>query len=194
MITEKDIVDFEDKDKFIKDEENYGYIEKETGENVGCEICYTHVKAYDYFRSKSPNKEMISSPLCPICKKQMYLVVDDVVVSEVNYSNPKNKIYYTNIYRCKRCDKEICLLPNDVKYNANHDIYYTGGRDYLSDDNKLKPLLEDISKRINDKVTNYVTRKLAGEDTLSEWNIRCWCTDEIEKAICNFLYEAGVKK
>lgn len=193
MITEKDIVDFEDKDKFIKDEENYGYIEKETGEDVGCEICYTHVKAYDYFRSKSQQKELISSPLCPICKKQMYLVVDDVVVGEVNYSDPKNKIYYTNIYRCKRCDKEICLLPNDVEYNANHDIYYTGGRDYLNDD-KLKPLLEDITKRINDKVTNYVNRKLAGEDTLNEWNIQYWCSGEIENAICNFLYEAGVKK
>lgn len=193
MITEKDIVDFEDKNKFIKDEENYGYIEKETGENVGCEICYTHVKAYDYFRSKSHNKEMISSPLCPVCKKQMYLAVDDVVVGEVNYSDPKNKIYYTNIYRCGECDKEICLLPNDVKYNANHDIYYTGGRDYLSDD-KLKSLLKDITNRINDKITDYVTRKLAGEDRLNEWNIQYWCTGEIEKAICNFLYEAGVKK
>lgn len=30
-MTEKDIVDFEDKDKFIKDEENKRYIEKETG-------------------------------------------------------------------------------------------------------------------------------------------------------------------
>lgn len=191
---EKDIVDFEDKDKFIKDEENMTYIEKETGEDVGCKICYTHVKAYDYFKLKSQHKEMISSPLCPICKKQMYLAVDDVVVGEVNYSDPKNKIYYTNIYRCDKCDKEICLLPNDVEYNANHDIYYTGGRDYLSDDNKLKPLLEDITKRINAKITNYVNRKLAGEDTLSEWNIQYWCSNEIEKAICNFLYEARVKK
>jgi hypothetical protein len=192
-MTEKDIVDFEDKDKFIKDEENKRYIEKETGEEVGCEICYTHVKAYDYFKSKSYHKEMISAPLCPNCKKQMILEADDVVVGEVNYSDPKNKIYYTNIYRCVNCDKEVCLLPNDVEYNANHDIYYTGGRDYLSDD-KLKPLLEDITKRINDKITNYVTRKLAGEDSLSEWNIRYWCSGEIENAICNFLYEAGLKK
>lgn len=193
-MTEKDIVDFEDKDKFIKDEENKRYIEKETGEDVGCEICYTHIKAYDYFKSKSYIKEMISSPICPNCKKQMILEADDVVVGEVNYSDPKNKIYYTNIYRCEECDKKVCLLPNDVEYNANHDIYYTGGRDYLSDDNKLKPLLEDITKRINVQVTDYVTRKLAGEDTLSEWNIQYWCSGEIEKAICNFLYEAGVKK
>ena len=33
-MTEKDIVDFEDKDKFIKDEENKSYIEKETGKDV----------------------------------------------------------------------------------------------------------------------------------------------------------------
>jgi hypothetical protein len=170
-MTEKDIVNFEDKDKFIKDEENKRYIEKETGKEVGCEICYTHVKAYDYFKSKSYCGEKISNPLCPICKDQMFLKADNVVVGEVNYSDPKNKIYYTNIYRCEECDKEVCLLPNDVEYNANHDIYYTGGRDYLSDD-KLKSLLEDITKRINAKVTNYVTRKLAGEDTLSEWNIQ----------------------
>ena len=193
-MTEKDIVDFEDKNKFIKDEENKSYIEKETGKDVGCEICYTHIKAYDYFKSKSHVKELISSPICPNCKKQMILEADDVVVGEVNYSDPKNKIYYTNIYKCEECDKEICLLPNDVEYNGNHDIYYTGGRDYLNDDNKLKSLLEDITKRINVQVTDYVTRKLAGEDTLSEWNIRYWCSGEIEKAICNFLYEAGVKK
>ena len=193
-MTEKDIVDFEDKDKFIKDEENKRYIEKETGKDVGCEICYTHIKAYDYFKSKSHIKEMISSPICPNCKKQMILEADDVVVGEVNYSDPKNKIYYTNIYRCEECDKKFCLLPNDVEYNGNHDIYYTGGRDYLNDDNKLKPLLEDITKRINVQVTDYVTRKLAGEDTLSEWNLQYWCSGEIEKAICNFLYEAGVKK
>ena len=73
-------------------------------------------------------------------------------------------------------------------------IFIIGGKDYLNDDNKLKPLLEDITKRINVQVTDYVTRKLAGEDTLSEWNIKYWCSGEIEKAICNFLYEAGVKK
>ena len=105
-MTEKDIVDFEDKNKFIKDEENKSYIEKETGKDVGREICYTHMKAYDYFKSKSHIKEMISSPICPNCKKQMILEADDVVVGEVNYSNPKNKIYYTNIYRCEECDKE----------------------------------------------------------------------------------------
>jgi hypothetical protein len=193
-MTEKDIVDFEDKDKFFIDKESGRYVEKETGEEISCKICYTHVKAYDYFRSKSHYEETIPNPLCPNCKEQMYLKADNVVVGEVNYPDPKNKIYYTNIYRCEECNKEICLLPNDVKYNANHDIYYTGGRDYLSNDNKLKPLLEDITKKINVQVTDYVTRKLAGDDTLSEWNIQHWCTGEIEKAICNFLYEAGVKK
>ena len=195
MITEKDIVDFEDKNKFIKDVENYRYIEKETGEEVGCEICYTHIKAYDFFKSKNEYREKITNPICPHCKKdQMYLDNDNIVVGETNYSDPRNKLYYTNIYKCAHCGKSVCLVPVDVIYNANHDIYYTGGRDYLSDDNKLKPLLEDITKRINDQVTNYVTRKLAGENSLSEWNIQYWCTGEIEKAICNFLYEAGVKK
>ena len=41
---EKDIVDF---DLFKKNEEDE-YID-ENGEEIGCEICYVHNKAYDYF-------------------------------------------------------------------------------------------------------------------------------------------------
>ena len=196
-MTEKDIVDFNDKEKFIKpayDEESDMYVEKETGKEVGCEICYTHIKAYDFFKSKNEHQSVIPNPFCPHCKEQMDCGEDNIVVGETNYSDPRNKLYYTNIYICKHCGKTVCLVPEDVKYNGNHDIYYTGGRDYILDDQKLKPLLEDITKRINVQVMDYVTRKLAGENTLSDWNIQYWCSNQIEKAICNFLYEAGVKK
>lgn len=193
-MTEKDIIDFNDEEKYIKDKESEMYTEKETGKEIGCEICYTHMKAYDFFKSKNEYQALIANPICPHCKEQMDLDNNNVVVGETNYSDPRNKLYYTNIYKCAHCSKTVCLVPVDVQYNGNHDIYYTGGRDYLIDDKKLKPLLEDITKRINVQVVDYVTRKLAGEDRLSEWNIQHWCSNEIENAICNFLYETGVKK
>lgn len=193
-MTEKDIVDFNNEEKYIKDEESGMCIEKETGEEVGCKICYTHTKAYEFFNSKNDYQEKIPNPICPHCKEQMIYENDSVVVGETNYSDPRNKLYYTNIYKCPQCGKTVCLVPTDVEYNANHDIYYTGGRDYILDDKTLKPLLEDITNRINDRVMDYVNRKLAGEKSLSDCNIQYWCSNQIEEAICNFLYEAGVKK
>ena len=154
---EKDIVDFT---KFNKDKDGE-YID-EKGEEVGCEICYTHKKAYEYFDNdlNPENMQEIPVPRCPVCGKPMirrYSWISDgnAVVSEVNYSNPEGNI---GLYSIWECETETCinrygitqiydLMPIPIGWNANHDIYYTGGKNYL-ESTEFKDLLDLIKLKV----------------------------------------------
>ena len=197
---EKDIVDFSK----LKKDENDEYIDK-NGEEIGCAICYTHSEAYKKLDTTGYT-ERIAAPLCPRCGKPMYRGYDgylDAVVSEVNYSNPEGNIGYYPIFYCENCySKETnhgihhayALMPVPILHNANHDIFYTGGKDYLIDveSNKLLNLIyEKIKPRIEEYITRVVDEKEKG---LSMWNILLWSKRAIEHAIATWMYENNLKK
>ena len=61
---EKNIVDFT---KMMKIHDDYY---DENGDAVGCEICYTHQKAYEKLSGVNIETE-IPKPVCPICGKPL---------------------------------------------------------------------------------------------------------------------------
>ena len=84
------------------------------------------------------------------------------------------------------------MIPQEIKYNANHDIFYTGGNRFLSktdEDNlmsKIKEMMTETTKQFVDRVKD-------GETNLSELNLQYWNEGQLEHAISEFLYEKGLK-
>lgn len=202
---EKDVVDFT---KMNKNEN--GYYVDEQDNAVGCEICYTHQKAFSKLRDMQITDDPLFNhprevvPLCPQCGKLMrpYSDFGQVygTVSEVNYSNPEGNIGMYEFYHCENddCDgKDYAMMPIPIVWNANHDIHYTGGRDY-SEESDIDKLVSDIFKKIKPSIEQYVRRKLNPSDpidrNLNMDNVNLWCKRDVEHAVCNWLYEHGYKK
>lgn len=203
---EKNIVDFT---KFKKDEQNE--LIDENGNTVECKICYTHEKAYEYFRNDNlpENMEFISRPRCPFCGKRLirrhcYTTANgNAVVSEVNYSNPNGNIGFYSIWECETCTDKynntqlFALMPEPIAWNGNHDIYYTGGKAYIESE-EINELLTLIKNHVMPMIMQYVRRVLHPEDmidkNLSENNLNWWCSGEIEHALAEWLYNHGLKK
>lgn len=185
---EKDIVDFT---KMKKDEITEELID-ENGDEVGCQICYTHQKAYEKFDEEYTD-EINVLPICPKCGER--IVHEDLhVISEVNYSNPDGEIGYYPVFYCHSCQEYFAYMPIPITYNANHDIYYTGGRRYIEDDNQKK-LVNDVFEAIKPNIEQYVRRVVdEKEKGLSLWNVQTWSERAVEDAVANWLYENNMKK
>ena len=211
---ERDIVDF---DKMEKMSDGDDYIDPDTGDEIGCQICYTHVKAAKILREKQFSQSNVGMyferlkcyrPLCPDCGKPLEPGGSSgcgyAVVSEVNYANPEGEISYSQLWHCgddecagKTTNKNFAMIPIPITYNANHDIYYTGGRDYASTED-VEKLISDIFEKMKPSIQQYIRRKTNPEDKMDEMlhedNVLGWCQSDIEHVICNYLYERGLKK
>lgn len=154
-----------------------------------CLVCKVHEIAAE----KIPNG--IKCPHCGEYNTIYQLIDDDIddkysVVGEVNYVDDEmeQNIEKYLVGTCIHCDKHIALIPQEIIYNANHDILYTGGKDYLIDYNGLG----DFSS-ITKSIEQYTTRIKNGEN-LQPINLSTWIRYDIEHIIAEYLYKKGFKK
>lgn len=201
---EKDIVDF---DKMQVTEDGEDHID-ENGEVVGCHICYIHEKAYE----KLHEDQRISVPVphCPKCGKrleQRYAWTDEnysAIVSEVNFHVEDGNIGYYTLFECPECKNKYgnemiyALIPIPVSWNANHDIYCTGGRKYLIEKEHAE-LAKLLKEKIMPNIKQFVERKLDPKDGIDknlsiDFNLNIWTDYAIEEAVAEWLYKNGWKK
>lgn len=157
--------------------------EKEDGE---CLLCLTHELAHE---------KIEIGLVCPYCNvKHSYNIEknDYAVVGMANYYSPNDKIEKYITLQCVKCNKFFSLIPEKINYNANHDVYYTGGKDYLNDDDENKIFLE-AQKLIEKSLKQWKDRYEAGEK-LDESYPALWIKRDITEAIASYLYEKGFKK
>jgi DNA-directed RNA polymerase subunit RPC12/RpoP len=157
-------------------------IKKELIPEDDCEVCTLHDIARDMLRETMQ---------CPHCGK--HVSVDKIeyngefnIVGETNYYSENQNIENMLTIECPHCNMFIGFKPIPLIYNGNHDIYYTGGKDYLVTD-KIQ-LTEDIKKSIE----QYTDRIKAGEN-LSAWNLETWIEYGVEHMIAEILFKHGLK-
>lgn len=195
-------------------------IDLETVSEDDCDTCATHEAAYKFFKNKLreafkekwnedtldfcnsnqifSEEEMIGKAvLCPVCNKPMTKgysgYENNVVITWDNGTNPDGEVGYYPIYECEHCEKPYALIPTQVHYNANHDIFYSGGKCFLNyDDEEL--LKSKVKDKMLQSIEQYTRRIKDGETSLDSWNLNYWLQGDIEHAIAEFLYEAGYKK
>jgi DNA-directed RNA polymerase subunit RPC12/RpoP len=148
-----------------------------------CSVCYLHEIAYKKISNYIP---------CPHCKVNidvdtMYSNIETIVVGDHNGYTVGENIQTMPYLNCPHCDKPIAFKPIPIIYNSNHDIYYTGGKHYLTGE---KPKLND---KIKASIIQYTDRIKAGE-SLEPWNLETWIKYDIEELIATYLYENGLKE
>lgn len=172
--------------------------EIETLEDDVCKCCTLHEKAYKFFKEKQvDNLTEDTLDLCPICNERLdttaYGYEGHIVVGGHNDYTENENIGYYSVRRCKHCDKEFAMMPIEIEYNANHDIFYTGGSYFLSEtDEKL--LMDKINEVLIKTTKQFVKRVKNGEELLNDWNLQYWNRNALEHVISEFLFERGLKK
>ena len=123
---------------------------------------------------------------CPNCQTAIFFDDSLTVVGESNAMKDDENINKYLVTRCQKCATVLAAIPTPIIYNANHDVYYTGGRKYVIGkipfENRLTPAIEQYTQRI-----------LQGEK-LEPLILKTWLKYEIEEIIANFLYENNLKK
>lgn len=123
---------------------------------------------------------------CPKCGTEIHLGdAEMTVVGESNSVDPDEKIYTVPKLECP-CGVHIALIPTEIMWNANHDVYYTGGKKYVLGD-------IDFKHRLLPHIQQYHDRVLSGEK-LQPYNLETWLQHEIEHVLAEYLYDQGLKK
>lgn len=156
-----------------------------------CDVCALHDKAQEVL-----NDEI----LCPRCDKPLKGggagYNGFVVVGSHNAYDKDEPIGKYPLYHCNDCGNDFqelyALMPIPIKWNANHDIFYTGGSHFLMED--TSDLDTDVEKEILASIEQYTERIRDGENQLRPWNLLIWIQYAIHGAIANFLYKNGYKK
>ena len=84
------------------------------------------------------------------------------------------------------------MIPEKITWNANHDVYYTGGKDYLNEDDENKIFL-NAQKEIEKDLKNWIERYNQGEKLDASYPA-LWIKRDITHAIAAYLFEKGYKK
>lgn len=143
-----------------------------------CNVCKLHDEA-----------QIKLNVVCPHCNEAIDIENRDYdieVVGEGNFYDEEHVIEKMGVFQCEYCEGRIAMKLIPIKYNGNHDIYYTGGRNYVVDEKIcLTPHMEWL-------IEDFTTRLKSGE-SLEAWNLKAWLTGEMEKEIARILYEKGLK-
>lgn len=155
-------------------------IKKDQIHEDDCDVCLLHDEA---------SNKMDDKLTCPRCSKLIdgeNLESDIRLVGEINVYTEGQNIENMVVCRCPECKEHIGFKPIPIMWNANHDIYMTGGMEYIPVGNI--GVNEDIKKHIE----NYTERIRNGED-LQPWNLALWISRDIETIVATELYKRGLK-
>lgn len=97
------------------------------------------------------------------------------------------------ILRCPHCDAHLTPVLMEIIYNANHDIYYTGGKRSLPELHGLCCQDDEFVKNVKACIKQYSDRIKEGE-LLDESNLWFWIKADIENVIAKILFEQGFKR
>ena len=156
-----------------------------------CDVCTLHEKA---------NELLNDVILCPKCNKPLKeggAGYDGfVVVGERNGYGKDDLIGKYPLYHCDACGNDYqelyALMPIPIKWNAGHDIFYTGGSHFLMED--TSELNKLVKNEVFKSIEQYTQRIRDGESGLDSWNLLVWIQYAIEGAVAKFLYDNGYKK
>ena len=164
-----------------------------------CEICYTWELSREKLKDKLDVLVLTDHMFCPYCGKELeehdfgYCPSPSIVVG-ANFYNPDHNVYATRIFHCEDCNKYFMQSLEEIIWNANHCIYYTGADQFLVNDEDKKYLTDLLSEKIHENLEQYTRRIKAGDKNLDTWNIETWLKHSMTEVVANFLYRKGWKK
>ena len=159
--------------------------EAEIINDTDCALCVTHERAY---------KKISDGIVCPYCghNHKNIEIKDYTVVGMANYYDPDHKIGKFPVFQCEKCTEFFALMPEKIFWNTNHDVYFTGGGDYLQDEDETE-IFSIAQSKIKASLRQWVERYEKGEK-LDPSYPALWIKRDITHAIASYLFEKGLKK
>lgn len=141
---------------------------------------------------------------CPVCGAVIHTrAFEFAPVQEANYYEPQHHIGIYPICQCSNCGNTIALIPTEIDWNANHDVWYTGGAAYMASDFTPESAGAEVQK-IFDKhlwpsIKQFVERKLHPESGIDagldiDFNLKLWTERDFAHAITEYFYNRGMKE
>lgn len=155
-----------------------------------CSLCEAHTVAAEKLPSNLP---------CPHCGAALpfdNIAIDAAhmggltVVSETNGDVLTQRFCKLPVGRCDECQGHVALWPLPIIYNANHDVYYTGGAKYLPSKEMNEALDAKIGKIVEERVASWQQRREAGEP-LQVWQLGLWIKYAAQEVMAQYLVENG---
>lgn len=146
-------------------------------------LCETHAKAEEVLKT---------GVACPACGTVHQILDGEYkVVGEANFYDPEHNINKLLTFECD-CGRFFSLFPQEIIWNANHDVYYTGGRVYLTQYDEVQ-LFDEVQKKIQASLQQWMDRYEAGEK-LDPHFPALWMERDLQEAIARYLFNKGLKR
>lgn len=170
--------------------------------NDVCMCCQLNEDIYEVL-TKFQSEKAIN---CPKCGATLHVEsLEPVSVQEANYYRPDQHIGIYPTCHCSNpeCNAVIALIPTEITWNANHDVCYTGGADYMANsftpESAEEEIKEIFNKRLWPSIKQFVERRLnpqdQSDDDLSvDFHLRLWAERDFTHAMCEYWYKHGMKE
>lgn len=160
-------------------------IKKENIPDGECEVCYLYDEAY---------KILDGYLICPHCGEKIeefkYFIpeIDYYTVEEKSTHGVVKGVHYIPVETCPKCSGKIGFKPIPIIYNANHDIYYTGGKHYMV--NKRPKL----NKKVKEAIVEYTNEIRNGKDLTALKDIDKDITQILKEFISDYKLKRSDKE
>jgi hypothetical protein len=144
-----------------------------------CTLCDIHLQA----EKAIDNNVALECPKCHTKVEEEHLLTGEIiVVGETNTCDLEENITKNYVFRCGNCSEKIRVKLEAIIWNANHDVYYNGGKKYLVDyDEKIK-ISAQFKKLAIPLIENYTERIKNGEN-LQPVNLYYWLDNIVEELV-----------
>lgn len=162
-----------------------GDLKYEAGDD-GCDLCAAHEAAGDQI----PDGTALTCPHCGHETNPGLLGSESSIlpVGETNGAvDDDQEIAKRYVYACRECGNHSQVELRPITWNANHDVYYTGGRKYLPLEPERARLAGELKAAILPRIEEYTRRIQAGEAGLEPWNLMAWAGHEVEHVVAAAL-------
>ncbi|MCM1531955.1 MAG: hypothetical protein NC114_06745 [Ruminococcus flavefaciens] len=167
-----------------------------------CMCCQLNEDIYS-FLSEFQSEHAIN---CPRCGSTIdTTMLEATPVQAANFYDPAHRvgIYPTCTCPNKDCGAVVALIPTEIEWNANHDVYYTGGASYMAGSyqpgSAAAEIQEIFEKKLWPDIKQFVERKLHPKDYMDEglttdFNLKLWTERDFSAAMCEYWYKHGLKE
>ena len=162
----------------IKDFVELMKIEDEDSANDECALCYLHAA----FAKFAADRELLQQLPCPKCDEAIDIRDPKwVTIGETDEVVPEKRLEYLPLVHCDACRTNYGMFLAPVIYNANHDIYYTGGKEYT-----LLP--DDFNEKMRSIAAQYTD---AGTEI--PWKFVRDMEDYVSKLLADLSIQSGLR-
>ncbi len=108
---------------------------------------------------------------CPYCKHTGFSSEGIKGILETNADSYTQNVFTGEVFTCSTCHEPSVAAMRPIQYNANHDVYYTGGDHYSPD---WHDMVGEIKIAVTPSINQFYERQQKEPGRLDNGNLALW--------------------